>query len=757
MKGKSKILKLLIIPILLLILIFTYVIATEELSVKSMDNSSYHSAIHYSDDRLLYWSSSEEQIIENVKKYYLTDNDNNDLHYLTNDGVLNYKLLDDETKTKENIKDFYSYVYSDEYIIIYQDNNNNLYVDQKVENIYSENEDEEIIEYNQKLLSSNVSKLHINTNDNLISYISDGKLYAYLINDHASIELIASDDYENVILLKEPLLISENIKDVGDGYYLTNNNELYIKGEKKLDDIQSVEEVHSIDIYIKIYEVINSNNEKKTYIAYNDGKYEYQEYIYSLEFREIKNIGDIRKVVQYYDIIILNEEGNLYQYDYYYDELKQLDENVSSIESNLYDEYNYIYPEDAETLFILYENNNLHTLCLYNTCDIKGLDNLSGKSEYKKNNNEFLMKNIKSIEYINDKYILMENGLVYRFGENTKNEFRNVTLNTSYIPVVIDELINNGAEFKVDQIIFNPEKNVEKDTYIDYAGYHIPTNVQTAETEYVIEDTNIIVAEDYELYGKNLGTTSVCQRLVNDKSISDCANITVMPELTGIWIEQGNSITVEEYEDFKLSIKPLPEENNRKLMIEVKNEPNYIYFDTDFYDYETEKYIYAESNEIFAYVSKQGVYEITLVDATSGYEDTITVNVVEKVSSIEPILPDTNFDGINNAFIYLSDSNELRIDYEIYFDEATNKNIIWSSSDESVATVSQTGVVTAYKKGRTKITMTAADGGGATRTINVIVYENKTNMPGDIMQDGSVDILDVIKLRKYLAGLEEEL
>ena len=37
---------------------------------------------------------------------------------------------------------------------------------------------------------------------------------------------------------------------------------------------------------------------------------------------------------------------------------------------------------------------------------------------------------------------------------------------------------------------------------------------------------------------------------------------------------------------------------------------------------------------------------------------------------------------------------------------------------------------------------------------NVIVYDENKGIIGDVNGDGEVNILDVIKLRKYLAGLE---
>ena len=51
--------------------------------------------------------------------------------------------------------------------------------------------------------------------------------------------------------------------------------------------------------------------------------------------------------------------------------------------------------------------------------------------------------------------------------------------------------------------------------------------------------------------------------------------------------------------------------------------------------------------------------------------------------------------------------------------DAVNKNIVWSSSDESVATVDNTGLVTYVDRGNCTITVTAVDG-GYTATCSVI-------------------------------------
>ena len=61
---------------------------------------------------------------------------------------------------------------------------------------------------------------------------------------------------------------------------------------------------------------------------------------------------------------------------------------------------------------------------------------------------------------------------------------------------------------------------------------------------------------------------------------------------------------------------------------------------------------------------------------------------------------------------------------------ATNQNIIWKSDDESIVTVSDTGILKALKKGKTTITATTVDGNYST-SCEVTVTE-KTNKEDDV-------------------------
>ena len=83
--------------------------------------------------------------------------------------------------------------------------------------------------------------------------------------------------------------------------------------------------------------------------------------------------------------------------------------------------------------------------------------------------------------------------------------------------------------------------------------------------------------------------------------------------------------------------------------------------------------------------------------------------------------------------------------------DATNQNVTWTSSDPSVATVSEDGVVTAVANGTTTITVTTEDG-GFTATCEVTVSVASNVLMGDVTGDGKVNVGDAVKLLKAIAS-----
>ncbi len=76
---------------------------------------------------------------------------------------------------------------------------------------------------------------------------------------------------------------------------------------------------------------------------------------------------------------------------------------------------------------------------------------------------------------------------------------------------------------------------------------------------------------------------------------------------------------------------------------------------------------------------------------------------------------------LNLSDAHLKASETLALAATVGPDEATNKKVDWKSDDETVASVSADGVVTAHKVGQTSIHAIANDGGGAKATCTITV------------------------------------
>ena len=106
-----------------------------------------------------------------------------------------------------------------------------------------------------------------------------------------------------------------------------------------------------------------------------------------------------------------------------------------------------------------------------------------------------------------------------------------------------------------------------------------------------------------------------------------------------------------------------------------------------------------------------GEATITVTTSDGNRTATCTVTVTRAVTAItlEP----------TEVPLFAGDSTTLKV--TVAPGDATNKTLTWTSSDDKIATVDQTGKVTAVAPGEATITATAADGSGVTATCKVTV------------------------------------
>ena len=122
---------------------------------------------------------------------------------------------------------------------------------------------------------------------------------------------------------------------------------------------------------------------------------------------------------------------------------------------------------------------------------------------------------------------------------------------------------------------------------------------------------------------------------------------------------------------------------------------------------------------------KAGKCNIKAVSEDGGFEEenTVTVHPIINVTEIK-IVPE-------NATIGLGETKQFAA--TIMPSNADNKEVEWSSSDTSIATVDANGLVTGVAKGEATITATAKDGSGVKGSATITVVGEK---PTSITVDG---------------------
>ena len=150
--------------------------------------------------------------------------------------------------------------------------------------------------------------------------------------------------------------------------------------------------------------------------------------------------------------------------------------------------------------------------------------------------------------------------------------------------------------------------------------------------------------------------------------------------------------------------------------------------------------IWSSSDSNVVSVSKSGLVTanskgnaiITVKTEDGGFEASCAVEVADiSVTGVSLLNPTLSLVEGKTSTLYATVSPS----------SATNKSVIWSSDDSSIATVNKNGLVTAVKKGNTIIRATTVDGGFvATCQLEVLEKENFSYVVGDTV----VEIFDYV-------------
>lgn len=130
---------------------------------------------------------------------------------------------------------------------------------------------------------------------------------------------------------------------------------------------------------------------------------------------------------------------------------------------------------------------------------------------------------------------------------------------------------------------------------------------------------------------------------------------------------------------------------------------------------------------------KEGTATITVTTADGGYTAKATVTVSADVVAVTGV-------SLDKTTLSLAPNESSTLKATVTPSKASNKGVTWTSSDNTVATVSSTGKVTAKKDGTATITVTTKDGSfTATCTVTVKTVKAtgvKVNEPSVTVKEG---------------------
>ena len=263
--------------------------------------------------------------------------------------------------------------------------------------------------------------------------------------------------------------------------------------------------------------------------------------------------------------------------------------------------------------------------------------------------------------------------------------------------------ILEGEYVRVDSILFDKNVAIPRTYTCQLSTTLVPSNATATTLNWMSDNTNIATVSSTGLITAVAeGETDIIAYVDNTMSI---CHVTVTPIfVTNITLSDTVlTMTVDDMTSLTATASPSNAENK---------ELEWIIPDNDIL-----ATIQVNNNKLNIGALSEGQVTIT-VRATDGSDVSATcvVNVVSSISVGQlSIAPET-------ANLLIGENQQLNA--TVLPDKATNKALTWSTSNSTVATVDQNGLVTAVGAGTATITATTVDGSNLTASCAVTVEPN---------------------------------
>ena len=227
----------------------------------------------------------------------------------------------------------------------------------------------------------------------------------------------------------------------------------------------------------------------------------------------------------------------------------------------------------------------------------------------------------------------------------------------------------------------------------------LPFNASNQALSWSSSNSNVASVNSNGVVSANqVGSTIIEAKSTDGSNKSAVCNVKVIIPVSQIILSQNN-LELWVNQSVTLSTVILPNNATNKKIIWISSNPEIVTID--------------ENGKLKAQSSGNCVIVATSCDG-SDVSATCAVTVTKPIPVSGIILSETE--------ISLKEGKSVTLTASVTPSDASDKSVVWSSSDETIASVSQDGVVTAVSKGSAYITATSADGSGlsASCTVNVV-------------------------------------
>jgi uncharacterized protein YjdB len=204
--------------------------------------------------------------------------------------------------------------------------------------------------------------------------------------------------------------------------------------------------------------------------------------------------------------------------------------------------------------------------------------------------------------------------------------------------------------------------------------------------------------------------TAVITVMTLDQGFTAECNVTVITSVTGVTLNKARTTLVKGSKE-TLTATITPESASDKSILWSSSDENVCTVDS--------------SGNITAI--NAGTADITVTTKDGGFTAKCAVTVVIPVTGIT----------VNPSTLTIIKGNSQTLTATVTPNDATNKSLSWSSSNENIAVVDQSGKVTAVSVGTATITVTTKDG-GFTATTSVTVKPNTYTVTASTTVGGTI-------------------